>query len=306
MNHRLVNSLRSVAALLAASVTASVAQADCHGLLLEAHRGAYTAPENSFSAVQQAMAGEWDGAEIDIQPLNDGQWVLHHDDRLGRTTSLQGHTTTQLSPDAWREVRLKGRDGRLTSEPPPFLADLVKGIPERSGKALNIEIKQFNPNCASVQGVADAMQRGWPQGQWFFTAIDRRALTCARRGDPHGYLAQIVLDPQALARESKGRLRSLESFVKPPTLDRNWLLRLKQEVGEPVGVHVDVNTLEANPHLLADALSLGMPVLTYHLGPDREHVAALRREARQSGLLPSGAIINGPAQAFCSMLEAQQ
>ena len=118
--------------------------------------------------------------------------------------------------------------------------------------------------------------------------------------DPHGYVGQIVLDPQALARES--RARPLANRIDAPVLDTAWLRRLVQEAGAPVGVHVDINTLAANPNLLADAKALNIAVFSYHLGTDREHAEALRAGARRSGLWPSGAIIDGSAGAFCELL----
>jgi glycerophosphoryl diester phosphodiesterase len=275
--------------------------AGCHGLVLHAHRGAPAAPENAMSGLQQAWSGDWDGAEIDVQTLRDGQWVLHHDPRLGRTTSLQGRASTDLGPEAWREIRLKDRQGRLTAESPPFLSDVVSQLAERDDKVLNIEVKQLNPSCPGVQGLAESLRRSRADGRWFLTAIARPVLQCARRGDPQGYLGQIVIDPQALAR-SNPRTAAAASRTPAPRVDRAWLQGLQSEVGKPVGVHVDINTLEANPQLLRDALALGMPVFSYHLGADRDHAAALRRHARQSGLLPTGAIIDGAPGAFCELL----
>ncbi len=309
MNHLPADAARRPSPLLTALLAAALlvapaapAWAGCHGLQLHAHRGAPGGPENSLSAVQQAWDGAWDGAEIDVQTLRDGRWVLHHDLKLGRTTSLQGRATTELPSEAWREVRVKDRQGRLTAEAAPFLADLATQLPARDDKVLNIELKQLNPSCQAVEGVVQGLSRSRPDGRWFLTAIDRRVLQCVRRADRQGYLGLIVLDPQALAREAPARAQPLAQRVKPPVLDRAWLQRLQQEVGSPVGVHVDINTLGANPALLADALALGVPVFTYHLGPDREHATALRRQARGSGLLPTGAIIDGTPAAFCDQL----
>ena len=84
-----------------------------------------------------------------------------------------------------------------------------------------------------------------------------------------------MLDPQALARQNPAT-RNSASRLQPPVLDDAWLRRLQQEIGKPVGVHVDINTLAANPRLLPLARDLGIPVFTYHLGADAEHARALR------------------------------
>ena len=53
---------------------------------ITAHRGSSRrAPENSLSAVRQAIADGADFAEIDVQSTRDGQVVLWHDADLMRT-----------------------------------------------------------------------------------------------------------------------------------------------------------------------------------------------------------------------------
>ena len=287
-------------ALLGASFLPASAHAECLGMALHAHRGSHDAPENSQLAVKRAFEGEWDGVEIDIQRLRDQQWVLHHDPKLGRTTSLQGRSTEEINSNAWKEIRLKDRKGRISSETAPFLAELLAQIADDNEKVFNVEIKQLNNNCEAAQHAAHVLNEGRPSGRWFLTAIERSQLQCVRRVDKRGYLGQIVLDPKALA--SQSRFSRFSGNLPPKIIDTAWLRQLKQEVGEPVGVHVDAATLRANPTLLADAKALGIPVFTYSLGSEREHADALRTTARRTGLLPSGAIIDGAPGAFCEMI----
>jgi len=295
------------AALLCGALAAPLAgQAACLGMVLHAHRGEAGSPENSLRAVEGALSGAWDGAEIDIQQLRDGAWVLHHDPQLGRTTSLRGRTVASIDSAAWKEVRLKDRAGRVTAESAPFLDDVAQAAAAHGGKVLNVEIKQINGDCQPARSAATDLHRALPQGQWFLTSVDRRQLQCARQSDPQGYLGLIVLDAQALALGSSNRLAQRSAgHLGTPVIDRDWLMRLAQEVGQPVGVHVDIHTLRRNPGVLATARELGMPVFTYHLGADREHAQALQAARRQGGLLPSGAIIDGDAGQFCRMVSAQ-
>jgi glycerophosphoryl diester phosphodiesterase len=296
------NPLRRAAAVLAVcfALLPPLASAECHGMVLHAHRGSHEAPENSMAAVKQAFTGEWDGAEIDIQQLRDQHWVLHHDPKLGRTTSLQGRSAGEINSNAWKEIRLKDRKGRISGETAPFLFEVLTQLPEDDNKVLNVEIKQLNNNCEAAQHAAQILNEGLPSGRWFLTAIDRSQLQCVRRVDKRGYVGQIVLDPNALAKQS--RYSRFSGNIPPKIIDTAWLKKLKQEVGEPVGVHVDAATLKANPTLLADAKLLGVPVFTYSLGSERDHAEALRTTARRTGLLPSGAIIDGAAGAFCDMI----
>lgn len=292
---------RLVAGLAASCALAGVAYADCKGLVLHAHRGTSDQPENSLSAIKQALKGSWDGVEIDLQQLRDRQWVIHHDPVLGRTTSLARRNLADLDSTVWREVRLKDRQGRVTSEPAPFLADTLQSLTPFEGKVVNAEIKQGFKNCEASQQAVAAMNQGRPSGQWFLTSVERRHLQCARQADPQGYLGVIVLDPQGLAL-SDPRTARTASRLSAPVIDSAWLRRLQQEVAPPVGVHVDINTLHANPGLLADARLLNLPVFTYHLGADRDHAQALRQTAQRSGLWPSGAIIDGQPEPFCDQL----
>ncbi|TXH46116.1 MAG: glycerophosphodiester phosphodiesterase [Burkholderiaceae bacterium] len=301
MKKQSVEVLRQFAVVLSCMAVLQAQAAGCMGMQFHAHRGAPDVPENSLGSVKAALAGEWDGAEMDIQRLRDGAWVLHHDLKLGRTTSLQGRSTGDLDSQAWREVRLKDRQGRVVSERAAFLSDVL-GLPGQ-GKVLNVEIKQLGLDCQAVAQAAQQLAQGRPDGQWFLTSIDRRTLACARRADPRGYLGLIVLDPQALAKENGGRVaQAVAARTTSPVIDRPWMQRLQQEVGGTVGLHVDMATLEANPRLLPEAQSMGIPVFTYHLGADREHAQALARHAKISGWWPSGVIINGTPSAFCDVL----
>lgn len=287
--------------LLAHIAVSAPVMADCKGLVLHAHRGTPGLPENSLSAIRGTLLGGWDGVEIDLQQLRDQQWVIHHDPVLGRTTSLARHRAADLDSDTWREVRLKDRQGNVTAEAAPFLDEVLKATLENNDKVINAEIKQGFRNCTAAQQAVAAMTQGRPSGQWFLTSIERRHLQCARRADPHAYLGVIVLDPQAIALQDQRSARVAQKLTAP-LIDSAWLTRLQRDVAPPVGIHVDINTLTANPQLLNDAKGLGIPVFSYNLGDDRDHVQALRHLAKNSGLWPSGAIINSQPEAFCDLL----
>lgn len=274
--------------------------ADCGGMILHAHRGAPGQPENSLSAVRSALEGNWDGVELDLQYLSDGTPVLHHDPLLGRTTSLQGKSTSGLSDVAWRDVRLKNREGLLTRETAPFLSQILP-VMKATPKLLNAEIKQPLRDCTLVERTIRDIHKELPAEQWFLTAVDRGHLKCARQLDPSSYLGLIVLDPQSLAMESK-RIGDPRT-VPQPKIDERWIESLLREVSAPVGLHLDVHTLESNPRIMALARQKGLPVFTYSLADDKRHIAVLRKVAAQEQLLPSGAIIDNDPDAFCQALQ---
>ena len=59
--------------------------------LILAHRGASAyAPENTLEAFSLAADMGADGVELDVHLTADGQPVVHHDDKINRTSNAQG------------------------------------------------------------------------------------------------------------------------------------------------------------------------------------------------------------------------
>lgn len=290
--------LRSATLLCVGWSAAAASHAACMGMELQAHRGAaMSLPENSAAAVEAAMQGAWEGAEIDVQSLSDGTLALHHDVQTTRMTSLRGRQVGQLSSTAWSEVRLKNGKGQVTKEPAATLPDVLPAVAQ-AGKVLNVEIKQAYQNCSAAHEAMRNLQLGLPQGNWGISAIAVGHLQCAREFDSEAYLGVIVLDPRSGAMNNR-RTASRAHWVGSAALTPQYLWDLQKQVKAPMGVHVDVFSLKANPNLLADAAQLNMPVFTYSLKGDKFHASELRRHFREQQMLPTGAIIDGQAQAFC-------
>jgi glycerophosphoryl diester phosphodiesterase len=92
------------------------------GLMIAAHRGVHSqAPENSLAAIEAAIAEGADIVEIDVAVTTDGTPVLMHDRTVERTTTGQGPVEAKTAAEV-AALRLKGRDGRASTEPPPTLA----------------------------------------------------------------------------------------------------------------------------------------------------------------------------------------
>ncbi|KAG1316386.1 hypothetical protein G6F62_013538 [Rhizopus arrhizus] len=169
---------RLIAALLAAVLPVSGASAACLGMQVHAHRGAPTLPENSLASISAAYAGGWDGVEIDMQRLQDGRWVLHHDVLTGRTVGGVGRKAVlQLNSADWRGAKLMGQGG---GSPPPFLDDALRVAAAQPAKTFNAELKVVYRDCAPVSQLVAGMKQSLPHGNWMITSAFPEALRCVR------------------------------------------------------------------------------------------------------------------------------
>ncbi|MDZ7267431.1 MAG: glycerophosphodiester phosphodiesterase family protein [candidate division KSB1 bacterium] len=105
-----------------------------------AHRGARTcAPENTLAAFHAALAHGADGIEFDVRLCRSHEWVVFHDQRLGRTTNGHGYIRmTSLEKIRRLDAGIKFGEA-FRSEPVPTLADALAMAGGRL--LLNIEIK---------------------------------------------------------------------------------------------------------------------------------------------------------------------
>lgn len=292
--------MKKIVSSLLIALFSSTSNAECHGMEIHAHRGSHAAPENSLLAVTSALTGDWDAAEIDIQMLSDGAWVLNHDWELGRTTSLANRKVNRLDSTIWQEVYLKDRKGQLTNEHGAFLEQVLETTTNNPEKVLNIEIKQPFNGCKPIHDLVENMDKKWSNLKWFFTSVDTRNLQCVRQIDKNVYLGVIMLDPNAIMQTKFGR--RFRSGYGPESINNQKLTAIKEALQAPVGVHVDVNALIKTPSALNDAKNLQMPVYTYTLeeNTDKEHIKQLKKLIKKTNMLPTGAIINQKAEAFCS------
>ena len=298
------NKNKAAALALLLCMTGTAARADCLGMKVHAHRGAGNAPENSLSALRNTYFGTWDGVETDLQLLGDGNWVVHHDLLTGRVVDTGSpRTVKQLRADDWRAASMK-QHGVVTPETPPFVSDIADLATAFPGKTLNAEIKDVVPSCAPIGALVAQLRTGIKHGNWFLTSGVPNNLACARRADPQGYLGLLVFDARhAQAAAGANRVsRFIAKNARAAKLDKPWLQRVQKQIGMPVGVHVDARSLDANPALLADAASLNMPVFVYAVDGDSALAASLLRAQQRSHRLPSGVILDGNPETFCSMM----
>jgi glycerophosphoryl diester phosphodiesterase len=125
-----------VAIVLAVAVSAAAGP----GVQVAAHRGgALLWPENSLLAFRNALALGTDLLELDVHLTADGELVVIHDPTLERTSTGTGAVGGARLADL-AGTRLRARDGAVTDEPVPTLAQVLDLL--RPGRAeLLLEIK---------------------------------------------------------------------------------------------------------------------------------------------------------------------
>lgn len=127
--------------------------------------------ENSLSAFARAVERGYEYLETDVRATADGVVVVHHDERLERTTDDRG----AISRLPWSAVRLARVGGR---EPVPQLSDALEAFPRAR---FNIDVK----DDAAVGPVLRVLAR---QRAWHRVCLasfeERRVRVLRRAGGP--------------------------------------------------------------------------------------------------------------------------
>ena len=144
-------------------------------IAVTAHSGSsLKAPENTLSAIRQAIADRADYAEIDVQTTSDGVVVLMHDADLSRIASVNRRL------DSMKYEELKTIDiGSWFS--PDFEAERIATLDEaidlaRGQIKLNIELKYNEPNPGLGDKVVNIVREAGFVSDCVVTSLDLRAL----------------------------------------------------------------------------------------------------------------------------------
>jgi len=117
-----------------------------------AHRGAsFRALENSLAAFSLSLSDRADMIEFDVRLSADGEPVVIHDPRTGRT-ARENVTVARCDAARLRKVRLKN------GEPVPFLSDVLGLV--RGTVPVNIEVKTAGGMRASLKVIDGMRYRG--------------------------------------------------------------------------------------------------------------------------------------------------
>jgi glycerophosphoryl diester phosphodiesterase len=119
---------------------------------IAAHRGgALLWPENSLLAFRNALGLGADLLELDVHLTHDGEVVVIHDPTLERTSTGTGAVATARLPDL-AGARLRARDGAVTHEPVPTLAQVLDLLrPTRAELLLEIKVDPARRPYAGIE-----------------------------------------------------------------------------------------------------------------------------------------------------------
>lgn len=164
---------------------------------ITAHRGnAFAAPENSASAIEQAIRDGADYLEVDVRMTRDGELVLWHDADLERLLARP----ERISALTWDEIR--GLDAgswfspNFAGEPILTLAELIDLA--RGRAKLFLDLKPDHNSRDLTRQVVTLLQRKNAVEGTVIAAAERHVLTEARALEPGlrtALLAQFVIGP---------------------------------------------------------------------------------------------------------------
>jgi glycerophosphoryl diester phosphodiesterase len=156
-----------------------------------AHRGSSArAPENTLSAVQQAITDGADFAEIDVQTTADGELVVLHDGDLMR---MAGDSRRLRDLTLWQAKELdvgKKFKAEFLGERIPTLAEVIRL--SRGRIQLNIELKYNWPDPTLGGKVVELLRREAFLTNCIITSLDAAALAEVQRLAPELKVGQIV------------------------------------------------------------------------------------------------------------------
>ncbi len=176
------------------------------------HRGVpRLEPENTMSSFRRAVALGADGLELDLRLSRDGEFVVLHDQTIGRTTNGFGsvhlrNATYLRALDAGAWFRGRAGDDRLA-----FLRELLEDLP--SHLLLNLEIKAgVRAMCKWGHRLGETLDEGGAKERVLVSSFSMRVLRVVRSLDrelpiavlgsriaPALELGAVALHPQAKA-----------------------------------------------------------------------------------------------------------
>lgn len=186
------------------------------------HRGAAgRAPENTLAGLRCARALGCRWVELDVRLTGDGELVLLHDERLGRTTTGRGRAAAQPLAVIRRCDAGRWFAPSFAGEAVPSLAEAIDALAEL-GLGANIEIKAGR-NRAAQAGAAAArlLSRRWPRElpAPLISSFRESALLAARDHAPE--IAQGLL-VKAIPKDWRARLDRLGCITIHAQQRRLW------------------------------------------------------------------------------------
>ena len=160
-------------------------------IAVTAHRGSsLKAPENTMSALRQAIADGADYAEIDVQTTADGVVVLMHDADLMRIASVNRRIQDTRFEDL-KEIDIGSWfSGDFSNERTATLDEVIKLVNGRM--KLNIELKYNRPDPGLVKKVGNIIRSNGFSGKCVITSLDNGELKKFRKSFPEVKTGLII------------------------------------------------------------------------------------------------------------------
>ncbi len=166
---------------------------------ITAHRGSSgTAPENTASAINQAILHGAGFAEIDVQLSKDGVIVLYHDRTLIKLGNA--NPVTELSyQDIQRADAGSWFSADYTGERIPTLPEIIELA--RDQIKLNIELKLYAPDSLLPEAVAELIEQMDFIQHCIVTSFDESAIKQIKRINPAIKTGLIVNQKKSLTKQ---------------------------------------------------------------------------------------------------------
>jgi glycerophosphoryl diester phosphodiesterase len=227
---------------------------------IAAHRGgALLWPENSVRAFRNALVLGADLLEIDVHLTSDGEVVVIHDPTLERTSTGTGAVGATRLTDL-SHVRLRARDGAVTEEPVPTLAQVLDLV-RPTQAALLLEIK------------VDPARRPYP-------GIEEKTLALVKAQGLRERTVVMAFEPDTLrrVRALDGSIRTTmlvsRSRVERERAPAPTIVRWAAEVGA-TSLGVDHRVVDAPLVAAARQAGLRLATWTVNTEPDIRRVLDL-------------------------------
>jgi glycerophosphoryl diester phosphodiesterase len=187
---------------------------------ITAHRGSKVrAPENTLSALRQAIAEGADYAEIDVQTTADGIVVLLHDADLMRVASVN-RRLRDMNYHELRDIDVGGWFApEFSSERIPTLQEVIDVARDRI--KLNIELKFTWSDPALAEKVGDIIQRNGFAPDCVVSSLNFEALTEIKRAFPELTTGFIVMQAVGNLSRMEADFLSISAARATPKLVRD-------------------------------------------------------------------------------------
>ncbi|MHC4399601.1 MAG: glycerophosphodiester phosphodiesterase family protein [Planctomycetota bacterium] len=234
-----------------------------YSVAVTAHRGASkAAPENTISAVREAIRQGADFAEIDVQETKDGRVVMLHDKDLMRVAGLD-KKIWEVTYDEIKDVDVGSwfspefRDERIAP-----LADVIREA--RGGKLkLNIELKFNGHDQRLAERVAEIVREEDFESQCVISSLEYEGLQTAKQSNDRLEIGFIVfrsvgdltkLDVDFLSLNADHVTDALVSRVHGQGKEVHvWTVNDPDKMLEVIDLGVD-NIITDEPGILVDLL----------------------------------------------------